>query len=395
MTRPMELGLLPFLVLLAILPFPGTVALRLLCLAAAFVYAIYVWRRAAVPPIPLKSAIAVWAVVALTSLFYAVDPGYSLSEIKNELGYTMMSFVAFFVVTSDEKRLKWMLFALSAGAFALCLGALVERFSQSHWYEWGGYGGTGSFAAYLVALVPMVVLLAFYFQDVRLRWLSLTLLGMLLVAGFFSLQRIVWPVLFLQAVVALLLYRKVFGFSRARVTVILVFLVLVASLFLSLAQMNRLIVEVPSTQIKNDDRLVFWPKVVGRIVEQPLIGAGFGRSAMKAAHRDLIPPENTLLWHAHNVVLNYGLAMGVPGIVAILLVFGALLKQYACFWRSGDRRLRMLGACGIVFVLGVVSRNMVNDFFLRDQAILFWALNGILLGVGCRQRSKVEAPQVA
>jgi hypothetical protein len=28
---------------------------------------------------------------------------------------------------------------------------------------------------------------------------------------------------------------------------------------------------------------------------------------------------------------------------------------------------------------------MVNDFFVRDEALLFWALNGLLLGWGQRQ----------
>ena len=78
--------------------------------------------------------------------------------------------------------------------------------------------------------------------------------------------------------------------------------------------------------------------------------------------------------------------MGVPGMMAILLLFGALLREYVRFWRSGDRRLMMIGACGIVLLLGVFLRHMVNDIFVRDHALLFWAINGMLLGIGCRQR---------
>src|SRR2546426_4541519 len=65
--------LLPFMVLLFILPFPGTVALRLLCLAGAFVVAIALWRRLAPPRIPCKPALVFWALVALLSLAGAVD----------------------------------------------------------------------------------------------------------------------------------------------------------------------------------------------------------------------------------------------------------------------------------------------------------------------------------
>jgi O-antigen ligase len=92
-----------------------------------------------------------------------------------------------------------------------------------------------------------------------------------------------------------------------------------------------------------------------------------------------------LLWHAHNVVLNYGLALGIPGMLVLLMVFGALLREYARLWQSDDQGLRLIGACGMVLVLGVFSCNMVNDMFVRDVALLFWALNGMLLGLGRRQ----------
>ena len=381
-----SLSLIPFLVLLAVLPFPGTVALRLLCLAAAFLCVVYMWKRLAVPPLPCKTALAVWVLLALLSLFQAVDPAYSLGEIKNELGYTVMAFVAFFAISTDERRMKGMLLALAVGAFVLCAGALASRFALGRWDEAGRYGGTGAFAGYALAVAPAVALLGFYFRDARLRRLSLALLALLLVTGFFCLQRVIWPVLFLQAAVALLLYRKEIGLGLVRTTGALIVLALLAAAVLALTQASRYQEGSPSgTQLSNDDRQAFWPKVAGRIVEHPLAGAGFGRGVMNKAYPELIPSENTMLWHAHNLVLNYGLSMGVPGMLALLLVFAALLREYARFWQSDDQGLKMIGACGMVLVLGVFSRNMVNDMFVRDAALLFWALNGMLLGLGRRQ----------
>lgn len=381
-----SLPLIPFLVLLAILPIPGTVALRLLCLAAAFAYAIYMWKRLAVPPLPCKPALAAWTLLALASLSYAIDPVYSLGEIKNELGYTMMAFVAFFVMSTDERRMKAMLLALAAGAFVLCAGALASRFALADWDQGGRYGGTAAFASYVVAVVPAVALLGFYFEDVRLRRLSLALLGLLLVTGFFCLQRVIWPVLFLQACAVLLLYKKKLGHNIIRIAGVLIVLALIGSAILALTQTTRYKEgSTPDTEVRNDVRLAFWPRVVGRIMEHPLTGAGFGRGVMNKAYPDLIPRENTLLWHAHNVVLNYGLAMGIAGMLVLLMVFGALLREYARLWQSDDHGLRMIGACGMVLVLGVFSRNMANDMFVRDAALLFWALNGMLLGLGRRQ----------
>lgn len=384
---------LPFLVLIAVLPFPGTVALRLFCLAAAFAIALLNWKRFEVPPVPMRGALATWASVAFISLTYAVDPAYSLSEIKNELGYTTLIFVAFFAATRDERELMRMLLALSTGAIVLCVWALTNRVDLGYWYEKGGYGGSGSFATYLVAVAPIVALAGLYFDRAAMRVLSLALLALLLVTGFFCAQRAIWPVLFIQVCVALLLYRKVFGLRFTRVAGTMVVLALLSGGLLALTQTVRFKETKPAyAEMSNDTRLAVWPKLGRRILARPWSGAGFGIQAMAKLYPDLIPSENPLMWHAHNVVLNYGVAMGIPGMAALLLVFGALLREYMILSRSADRRLKMIGVCGIALVVGVLSRNMVNDFFGRDGALLFWALNGMLLGMGRRLRDQVTGP---
>jgi O-antigen ligase len=113
---------------------------------------------------------------------------------------------------------------------------------------------------------------------------------------------------------------------------------------------------------------------------------------MKKAYPDLTPRINRELWHPHNLVLNYGVAMGLPGMAAITLVFACLLWQYGVFWGAADRRLKLIGACGMALVLGVFARNMVNDLFLRDGALLFWAVNGSFLGIGLRLKAAQLRP---
>lgn len=377
--------LVPFAALLFILPFPGTVALRLLCLAAAFSIAAISWWRITPPAIPLKRTLFVWIFVAAASLLYAVDPAYSLGEIKNEVGYTIMAFVAFFAMTSDERRMQWMLLSLTLGALALCSWALVQVFSLGHWKQNGGYGGTAAFASYMAAIVPTVLLLGFYFKNTQLRIGAMIALILLVVTGYFCEQRIIWPVLFLQLFTGLILFRKVLGISQLRTVAALVLVLLLAAIALLGSQISRFDRNpFPAVTMENDSRLVFWPKVASRIMQHPVTGAGFGRGVMYKAYPDLTPRENAELWHAHNVILNYGLAMGFPGIVVLLAIWVALLREYARFWRSNNSELKMLGTCGIVLIIGVLARNMVNDMFVRDAAILFWAINGMLLGLGRR-----------
>ena len=203
MTLPLLLT--PFAALLFILPFPGTVALRLICLAAAFLLAAIGWRRFTPPIIPMKPVLIAWAFIAAASLVYAVDPAYSLGEIKNEIGYSMMAYVAFFAISGDERRVKWMLLALASGALVLCAWALAVVFVRGYWNQGGGHGGTAAFATYLATIAPTVALLGFYFKDPRLRVAALGVLGLLLITGLFSQQRIIWPVFFLQLSVGVIL----------------------------------------------------------------------------------------------------------------------------------------------------------------------------------------------
>lgn len=48
----------------------------------------------------------------------------------------------------------------------------------------------------------------------------------------------------------------------------------------------------------------------------------------------------------------------------------------------------MIRIAEIQQVSGVALRNHVNNFFLREQAILFWVLSGATLGLGTRTRGE-------
>jgi O-antigen ligase len=374
------LTLLPFMLLLFVLPFPGTVALRLVCLAVAFLVAIALRRRLAPPAIPCKPALLAWMAVAFLSLAWAVDPAYSLGEIKNEILYTMMAFVAFFAVTRDEADLRRLLLALAAGALRLGL-----------WNSEGLHGGSTAFAGYAIAVAPMLLLLGSRLAAAWSRAAVFALFLLVVATAFFALARIVWWALALQAVIALiLLWRRDILKLRAGTLLACVtgVVLLAAGAFLAAQQAKF---GTSSVGVVAEDiplgRFRLGP-VLHRIAESPIAGAGFGRGALSKAHRDLIPKDNMLLWHAHNVFLDYGLGMGVPGMLALAWVFVSLLREYWRLYAGPDRVASLLGVAGLMLVAGMLLRNQVNDMFVRDEAILFWALNGMLFGLGRRLRSK-------
>lgn len=388
--------LLPFALFLVILPFPGTVAARLLLLAVCFGIALWQWRRAAAAraAIPCKAALAAWIAVCLASLAYAVDFRYSLGEIKNELGYTLLAFFAFFVVARDRPAVLVLLRALVLGLFLIGGAATLEWLRHDYaWQEGGRHGGIGIFATYLITLVPALVWLLL--EEATPFWRRLAA-GALVFAFFLAaitLQRIVWPVLAAQTVLmaALLARSGRLRLSRRQIAFAAVAVALVAAAGLVANQQRRFAgAEARTAALAADTRLAFWPGVVATIAEHPAVGAGFGRDSMRKAYPQLVPDYNPMLLHPHNVFLTYGIGMGVPGMLALFALF-------ACwglfFWRAATGAAALAGIAGLALLTGVVLRNQLNDFFVRDMGLMFWALTGLFARLAATAKQGKESDQ--
>jgi len=377
--------------LLAILPFPGTVALRLTLLTITVVTAAVMWRRLAPPSLPgklpagLLIAMALWAGVALLSVAWSFDRRYSLGEVKNEVGYTMLAFAGFYVLAVDAVQGRRMLGGLAVGAAVMLGGAFILQSGQRIWMEGTFVGGSGTFSTYLVAITPLV--LAPLLAARRIGWAGVAL-GVVLFAGFLTGQKIFVAVAALEVVLLLWLLSRarLVQWNRAWLAAAGVIGVIVLGLMLRQILINRAMTDNPlQDNMVQDVRMRQWPMVMQAILSHPL-GAGFGREAMHKAYPDLLPGDVPLFWHAHNLFLNYGLEAGIAGMLVLLLVFAALLRE---FWRlcvqgesAASTTQRVIGAAGFAMVAGVMARNMTNDFFMRDMSLLFWSLSGLLLGWG-------------
>jgi len=386
--------LAPFAVFLFILPFPGTVALRLLALAVGAVVCAWSWHKEGTPQVPAMYALLFWGGCAFFSLTTAIDPAYSLGEIKNEIGYAMAAYLGFLTLTRSRSDARFFVTALILGNIALALLALREHFysDTALWNERGRAGGSGTYSTYLLALLPALLWAGSVLQH-RQRWLMLSGLAVVQLAiAVLAGQRALWLVFALQALCALYLLRAR-GFitvSTYRLRAVAVAAVIVCALALLGATATR-----NTVSMAQDPRLTTWPAVAARILEHPLAGKGFGREIMKKAYPDLLSREYPAVWHAHNLFLNYGMAMGLPGMLAILLLFASLARKFWNLSRADDRTISMAGICGVLLVIGVVARNLTNDFFQRDLALLFWAIAGMLLGYAQHANGARRAPSAA
>jgi len=377
------------MVLLFILPFPGTVALRLIALAISVATALWCWRELDVPAFPCKAAIAFWSIVCIASLAYAVDPRYTFGEIKNEVGYSLIAFVSLFALTDGARRLRFACLAVSAALGVVAVAAATTFARTGAWAPLPWYGGPPGTTNYVMMAAPAAGLAAHLALRKHAEAACWGLLGVLALLGILATERAIWPALGAQgAVVLWWLWRD----RRRRARTLKIMAAAAAVIIVPLGgllatELQRRQVD-PDAAMERDLRPLVWKKALARVVASPLTGAGLGRQAFMKAYPELVPPQNTFYWHTHNLVLNYGVSAGVPGMLAIVGLFLAFGWRFYRLAGSADETLALAGLVGLLMVVGVFARNMFNDFFVRDGALLFWSLSGALLGYALREERK-------
>lgn len=380
---------------LFVLPVPHTVTIRLVALIVMAVLCVLLIRREGLPPIPLKSAFAAWLAVALVSLSYAVNYEYSLGEIKSEIGYAFVTYAVFYCFGWHLRIWTPWLWAIFLGLVLLSISNVILWFSTGVAIFSGHfYNGVGAFTTYLLTVLPFIVLLLFRLPvRRRLARIAVRLVPLLfLIPAYFSLNRWVWVSLAVTAAVLFLLLGFVARNRAQRVSSVLALCMLVglSAVLLYVSLERRLVVQAKSGPVINetialDPRPQLWHFVYDEIAAHPLTGAGFGMGSFNYAYPQW-KKQNGVLFHAHNVFLDAGVQMGLPGVLIMVLLFTAVMRQYWGLYQGDQRLVQWIGACGIAMVIGVVTKNMTDEFFRRDLAMLFWALVGMSLGYGQRKQ---------
>jgi O-antigen ligase len=135
-----------------------------------------------------------------------------------------------------------------------------------------------------------------------------------------------------------------------------------------------------------DPRPQIWRGALAAAAERPLTGHGFGLQIL--ADRMSRVSSDPKITHAHNLFLGQLVQTGAVGLALFVATIAALAWRYWRLVRAGDVVLARLGALGLMSVTGFVVRNLTDDFFLRANAKLLLAMQGILLGAAAlRQRA--------
>ena len=389
--------------------------------------------RRAFPASPLLIALGVWSLWTLMSATWSVDAGATLHAWLDEVAYPLAAFYAFWLVGQSPLKQQR---RLQNVAWATCLILAVMSVVYFHYLDPAElkpglmhfYARVGHSSTLALMAIPLFATMAAK-TETRLRGLT----GMLfcVVIGGATLNRFFWIALAVVAVVllwprsarervrawtalgALLLVTLVaVGFSNKlrlmerAVTSVAASAVQVPS---AAPDMLRVVARAPDTQLmvientpaprpatlieqlrvasgvnrimSSDVRPRIWAFYGSQVAEHPWIGIGFGKPLPSLAYGSLIPDDlfkldGNVRTHAHNLFLNTLLQVGIVGLILQLAALGCLAYQFFAVRLIYPQLYR----AGIALILGVLAKNLTDDFMWQSTMLMFWSYCGLLLG---------------
>jgi len=166
----------------------------------------------------------------------------------------------------------------------------------------------------------------------------------------------------------------------------------VADAFISLTQDGGLVREDTLSV-----RWALWSLSIEQVREHWLFGVGPGgfRAALEQAVVAGRLPEWMLEYHhPHNQFLSALLIAGLPGLIALCLLFGVPLRRFAMLWQSGLRRTRLIGWSGLAMVAVIAVMGLGESIFQRNSGVVWFALltAAAYAQVQVRHRLELAAP---
>lgn len=388
-------------------PFPASAGSRATTLTLALVALVVAIarRRIALPPALPHSIVitgAAWIALCAASVAWSEDVRYSLGEVKPELGYGILAFAVFYAGTRTPRDAHRAILAALAGALLLALFEWIGRFFPGLYYAPRYQAVHGYFSTHLVLVAPLLVLVA---------WPRPTGLGAgrvvlaliaagLLAGGLASENRMVWLALGVGTFVAFAAYRWLARPAALPAGMRAAFLLGVAVIALLVAVSAEFKAQRyypggtgPLAALALDQRPFIWSTALNLVAEHPWLGHGFGRGivAEQIVQATMRHGAEQPFRHAHNVVLDVALQVGIVGVCVFVALLAALALEFARAARVASSA--PAGIAGLAMLAAFLAKNMTDDFFYRPNSLVFWALSGLLLRLATAQAPQSSAGQ--
>jgi O-antigen ligase len=382
-------------------PFRSSAGLRGAMLVLAGLALLFAYRRAGqlrqlLPPQKILGIAALaWLLSASLWCFASPDPLESLSVVKRDILTPMLACLVFYALTRTRADMMRWLCVLIAGLVALTYMIVREPFDPLVSMQESEYVTVGVLSSWIVMLAPLIAVLLFASRRARRGAVAMLIVALpcLLISARLSGNRTVWVCFAAMLLVAMIFATRgrVAAREHRRSFVVAAVLLVGLVLFMIAAIQFRAQTQAPNGTgpldfMLQDNRAPILHAVADMIGERPLLGYGYANPELAGAlaSRFDSPWLRNYVQHAHNVVLDHALQMGLTGAVVILVLFAALARAFITRIPLGGLA-RLAGLCGVALVVGVFLRNMTDDFFSRHSAQFFGAAVGMLLGLATRR----------
>jgi O-antigen ligase len=355
---------------------------------------------------PVDLPILLFTLVAALSVITAVDPRYSLEEF---IGEWVIGVFLFYMVVNNVRleQIKYILGALLLGNILMVGYGIFDFFRDGgrilNFFRDGEqilnrairaaslHSGVGTFSTYLVTIIPYVFVAVFFLKKTAYRFAIVILLSLNLFALFLTYSPGAWLSILVLAFMGgwFFVPRKVF-------IPFLLFIGLI--IFLGAPQKvfhyyDRLTASNTHPDFYNT-RWILAKFSFEKIKETPLQMNGFGRRTFAKKFPSFLEKyKGAFMWHAHNTFLNVAIQMGVQGLLIFCFLLYRLLKY--CLEREkseGFPITRYYYLATFLMIITFFARNLSDDFFVDDSALLFWFLCGMIFALknGIENRKSVE-----
>ena len=341
-------------------------------------------------PRAILVTVVAWGTLATASVAWSVAPRFTLSELRGEILYGLVAFAIFFIAAARLARWRLWWFAIVGGTLAV-FALLVAQHSGVRLSRHPMDGGAGPWSTHLVLVAPLLLAIAWprpwgFDRGVVAKFAALLLL---MIAAAATGNRIVWAAFATQLAVLMVISGAMPAMDAARVAMlrrlaVIAALAVVIGFAASVLERNEEHYRTDPSMTASIDRYLrpkLWSVAWAEFRKAPWLGHGFGREILKDKFLVVTPnvPNHPKMRHSHNMFSDIALQLGIVGVVVILAVLAALAREYRGYLRVA--RLAPLGVIGLALIAGFVVKNLTDDFFYRHNALVFWALNGMLLGL--------------
>lgn len=331
----------------------------------------WIWRRT-----PLDLFILSLTLWELLSSLLSTHPHYSLGEFRTEVIPCFFFFYAAVTHIRERRDIEKILYALMVGSAWMASCGIYQFFSlggawTARTVRIGALASDFNYAStYFILVLPII----FYFVVTAPRWkLKFFLFSFLLLINFLALYLTFTRAAWLGGAVAV----GILSLLKGRRFVLPV---AAASGFIFIFLFTTVSGKAFYDRMGGDQggRTPVWQIGVERILQNPIFGIGYGRKNMAATFPDLEELYKAGFWHLHNTFLETALETGIPGMLLLLILIGALIFSFKKgIRRIADSRDAWFMTAMIMIIFAYFTRNLFDHLYVDAPAVLFWLLMGL------------------